>query len=94
MNTEPATPTSAIDYIQRSITKHKGDFSPGASCDHTHTSDRAVLLSRNLGSLREQLSPRPDVLQKFSAMTDSSIRIDDKTLDSLLGKMGFEVPGS
>lgn len=87
MNTGPAIPTTPPDRIAVSQAKRPADIRT-PSCDRLHVSEQAVLLSRNLAALREQLAPRPGMLEKFRAMAgDEPISVSDKTLDRLLDNL-------
>jgi hypothetical protein len=90
MNTGPTRPTQTIDThinvtpTRRGTTATKTD-EPSA---YAHTSEKALMLSRNLRVLHEQLAPRPEIVEKFKGIAeDDALNLNDKTLDQLFDKM-------
>ena len=60
---------------------------PEAAGDQIRTSDRALMLSRNMEALHENTDVRPEMLSKFAGIADAPFELDDATIDSILGKM-------
>ncbi len=58
--------------------------------DSSKTSEQAVMLSRNMATLRDQLAPRAEILEKFAGFPEKPFEIDDQKLDVLLSKMKEE----
>lgn len=92
MNTGPTRPTQAIDThinitpTRRNTAATKTD-EPSA---YAHTSEKALMLSRNLSVLHGQLAPRPAVVEKFKGIAeDDAFNLNDKTLDQLFEKMNI-----
>lgn len=78
--------TSAIGY-----NKPLGNVGPYSrhppACDRVQTSKEALLLSRNLASLKEELRPREEMLIRFSGSVETPLALDDQTLDRILGQL-------
>lgn len=90
MNTEPTRLTQAIDaHINVTPTRRNtAAVKTEEPSAYAHTSEKALLLSRNISVLHEQLAPRAEVVEKFRGIAeDSSFNLDDKTLDQLFDKM-------
>ncbi|MBN2164477.1 MAG: hypothetical protein JXR25_04870 [Pontiellaceae bacterium] len=58
-----------------------------AAGDQIRTSDRALMLSRNMEALRENTDVRPEVLSKYAGIAAAPFELDDATIDSILDKM-------
>ncbi|MBN2703895.1 MAG: hypothetical protein JXR23_06755 [Pontiellaceae bacterium] len=90
MNTGPTRLTPSIDtHINITPTRRNASAAkteePGA---YAHASEKALMLSRNLSVLHDQLAPRADVVAKFRGFAeDSSFTLDNKTIDQLIDKM-------
>jgi|LAHU01.1.fsa_nt_gb hypothetical protein len=90
MNTGPTRLTHSIDtHINITPTRRNASAAqtevPSA---YAHASEKALMLSRNLSVLHDQLAPRADIIEKFRGIAeDSSFNLDDKTIDQLLDKI-------
>ncbi|MDZ8117243.1 hypothetical protein [Pontiella agarivorans] len=61
--------------------------SSGNECDRARTSDKALLLSRSLATLKEQMLPREEILQRFSSDRDAPVELDAASLDRIIDQL-------
>ncbi|MDF7801347.1 hypothetical protein P4C99_17850 [Pontiellaceae bacterium B1224] len=73
---------SAVKYdIEPSSRIQNGQ--QNAECDTVCTSKQALLLSRSLTGLKEQLAPRNELIQQFAGKLDDPVELDDSSLDRI-----------
>lgn len=88
MNTGPTGPTQGINHpttitaLKRNVTAR-----PDEPSARMRTSEKALMLSRNIAALHENLDARPEMLEKFAGFAEKDFDIDNSKLDQLLGKM-------
>ncbi|MDF7806396.1 hypothetical protein P4E94_03030 [Pontiellaceae bacterium B12219] len=78
--------TSSITY-NTNLPKPAHAPSGGNDCDRVRTSDQALLLSRSLATLKEQMLPRAEVLQQFASGLDAPVELDASSLDRILRQL-------
>jgi len=60
---------------------------PDTPCDRVRTSSHARMLSQSLATLKKQLLPRDEVLEKFAGSIEEPMQLDDQTLDGILNHL-------
>lgn len=60
---------------------------PKIEGDTVHTSTHALQLSRNLTLLKEQLSPRAEILQQFAQNIDAPVKLNASSMDRILKQL-------
>jgi hypothetical protein len=61
--------------------------SNGIECDNVRTSNKALLLSRSLATLKEQMLPRDEVLHRFASDLDAPVELDASSLDRIIEQL-------
>jgi hypothetical protein len=55
--------------------------------DSVHTSEKALMLSRQADALQQQMQPRAEILSQFAGIADSTMDFDDSVVDHIIGQL-------
>ena len=55
--------------------------------EQTDVSNTAQLLARNQTELQNKLSPRDEIIQRFSGNLTDSVKLQDRTIDLIMQRM-------
>lgn len=81
------TDSAATVKYDTSLPKRTPNALRGVECDTIRTSSQALLLSRSLPLLKEQLLARDEIVQQFADSLDTPVELDSSLLDRMIDQL-------